>query len=257
MPSPADSNLARGVELLATLETDEAQRRGGLGVLDVARIVGREKSQVSRGLRTLAELGLVERDPETLDYRLGWRLFALAARAGDGQLLTLAPPVLGALVARLGETAHLSVLQGTDVMTVLSEPSPNAVRATVWVGRRVPAHCTSSGRALLLDHDAEALRALYGASKLAPAGPGAPRDVAELARRVADARAQGHALADEELEPGLVGAAAPVRDFRGRIVAGLNVSAPKFRLTDGLAAAGVEVQRAAEELSHRMGWRAT
>src|SRR5690348_16775961 len=148
MPSPADSNLARGVELLATLETDEAQRRGGLGVLDVARIVGREKSQVSRGLRTLAHLGLVDRDPETLDYRLGWRLFALAARAGDAQLLGLAPPVVGALVARLGETVHLSVLQGTDVMTVLSEPSPRAIRATGWIGRRVPAHCTSSGRAL-------------------------------------------------------------------------------------------------------------
>src|SRR5690242_3067142 len=109
-----DGNLARGVELLATLETDEAQRRGGLGVLDVARIVGREKSQVSRGLRTLADLGLVDRDPETLDYRLGWRLFTLAARAGDAQLLNVAPAALGALVARLGETAHLSVLQGTD-----------------------------------------------------------------------------------------------------------------------------------------------
>jgi len=256
MSSPADSNLARGVELLVTLETEEAQRRGGLGVLDVARMVGREKSQVSRGLRTLADLGLVDRDPDTLDYRLGWRLFALAARAGDAQLLSLAPPVLGALVARLGETVHLSVLQGTDVMTVLSEPSPRAIRATVWVGRRVPAHCTSSGRALLMDHDAEALRALYGDAPLDPAGPGAPQDVEELARRVAAARAQGHVLADEEREAGLVGAAAPVRDFRGRIVAALNISAPKFRLTEGLAAAGVEVQRAAEDLSHRLGWRA-
>src|SRR5690242_18953435 len=117
-----DGNLARGVELLATLETDEARRRGGLGVVEVARIVGREKSQVSRGLRTLADLGLVDRDPETLDYRLGWRLSALAARAGDAHLLGLAPPMVGALVARLGETVHLSVLQGTDVMTVLSEP---------------------------------------------------------------------------------------------------------------------------------------
>jgi IclR family transcriptional regulator, KDG regulon repressor len=257
MPSPADSNLARGVELLVTLETEEAQRRGGLGVLDVARMVGREKSQVSRGLKTLAELGLVDRDPDTLDYRLGWRLFALAARAGDAQLLSLAPPVLGALVTRLGETVHLSVLRGTDVMTVLSEPSPSALRATGWIGRRVPAHCTSSGRALLLDHDADALRSLFGTGALEPAGPGAPRDVGELARRVAAARAQGHALVDEEREPGLVGAGAPVRDFRGRIVAALNVSAPKFRLTEGLAAAGIEVQRAADELSHRIGWRAT
>ncbi len=52
-----------------------------------------------------------------------------------------------------------------------------------------------------------------------------------------------------------MGAAAPVRDFRGQIVAALNVSGPTFRLGERLEAAGPSVRRAADELSG--GWDAT
>jgi DNA-binding IclR family transcriptional regulator len=66
-------------------------------------------------------------------------------------------------------------------------------------------------------------------------------------------RARGFALVDEEFEAGLVGAAAPVRDARGRIVAALNVSAPKFRFGRRLAAAGPVLREAAAELSALLG----
>jgi IclR family KDG regulon transcriptional repressor len=139
---------------------------------------------------------------------------------------------------------------------VLSEASPSVVRAIEWSGRAVPAHCTSAGRALLLDHAPASLRALLGEAELGGAGPRAPRDVDELARRIATARRRGYATVDDEFEPGLVGAAAPVRDFRGRIVAALNVSAPKFRLGRRLDAAGREIRAAADDLSARLGWNA-
>lgn len=251
------TTLGRGLALLRALGGDEAAARGGLGVVEVARLVGREKSQVSRALRTLADLGFVDRDPDSLDYRLGWQMFALAARAGEGRLLAAAAPVLGDLVAALGETAHLSVLDGTEVLTVLSEASPRAVRVDDATGGRVPAHCTSSGQALLLDHDRAALAARFGAGALERCGPRAPRDLDQLHRRIEAARAAGHALSDEEFEPGLVAAAAPVRDFRGRIAAALNVSGPKFRFEAHMEAAGHEVQRAAAALSQRLGWNAT
>ena len=61
---------------------------------------------------------------------------------------------------------------------------------------------------------------------------------------------------DEEFEFGLVGAAAPVEDFQGQLVAALNVSAPKFRLGERLEAAGREVKRAADDLSALLGWSA-
>jgi DNA-binding IclR family transcriptional regulator len=84
--------------------------------------------------------------------------------------------------------------------------------------------------------------------------PGTVRDVEELEESIAVARERGYALVDEEFEFGLVGAAAPVRDFKGQIVATLNVSAPKFRLGERLEAAGQEVKRAADELTALLGW---
>jgi len=125
---------------------------------------------------------------------------------------------------------HLSVLQGSQVLTVWTESPPVAVQAAGWVGRILPAWCTLSGRVLLADPD-----------------------VAELARRVAAAARVGYAVADEESEPGLVAAAAPVRAYHGRVVAAISVSGPKFRLGARLAEAGLRARQAAEQLSAVIG----
>lgn len=249
-----EGNPKKELAILVTLGGEEAVEDGGLGVVRIAELIGREKSQVSRALKMLAQSGFVDRDPSTLHYRLGWRFFALAARAGEQRLLSVAPPLLERLMKGLGETVHLSVLQGVEVLTVLSESPLHAVKAVGWSGRTVPVYCTSSGRALLFDHDHDALSELLSGIEFRELGPNTVRNIEELYERVVAARAQGYALVDEEFEFGLVGVAAPVRDFKGRIVAVLNVSAPKFRLGERLETAEKEVKRAADELSALLGW---
>jgi DNA-binding IclR family transcriptional regulator len=244
--------LKRGTAILMALGSDEALEREGLGVVRIAQLVGYEKSQVSRALAALAESGLVDRDPASRAYRLGWRFFALAARSGRPRLMQLAPGVLTQLVAEFGETAHLSVLQGTEVLTLLSEAPSSAIKADGWSGRTVPVSCTSAGRALLFDHDLPALETLFAGTGLAHLRPRAPADVEELYRRIRAARARGYATVDEEFEAGLVAAAAPVRDFSGRIIAALNMSGPKFRLGKRLRLAGAALQTAAGTLSVQM-----
>ncbi len=245
--------MHRALATLIALGSDETVERGGLGVVRVAEIIGGDKSQVSRMLRTLAESGLVERDPQTRSYRLGWQLFALAARAGDRRLLEAATPVLARLVRDLGERVSLSVLRDAEVLTIFSESPPHAVQTVGWVGRTVPAYCTSSGRALLTDHRPEELSALFADNALRQLGPNTPTDVDELYRRILLDRALGHAVVDEEFEPGLVAVAAPVRDVRGRVVAAVNVSAPKFRLGSKLRSAGSAVEDAAAEITRLLG----
>jgi IclR family KDG regulon transcriptional repressor len=247
-------NLRKELAILIVLGREEAVENGGLGVVRIAELIGREKTQVSRALKMLAESGLVDRDPSTLHYRLGWRFFALAARAGEQRLLSVAPPLLERLVKDLGETIHLSVLQGAEVLTVLSKSPSHAVTAVGWSGRTVPVYCTSSGRALLFDHDHDALSELLAGVEFRKLVPDTVRNVGELYERIVAARDRGYVLVDEEFEIGLVGAAAPVRDFQGQIVATLNVSAPKFRLGERLETAGKEVKRAADELSALLGW---
>lgn len=247
------SGFERGLEILSVLGNDEALERGGLGVVRVAELVGWQKSSVSRALKALAEGGWVERDGRTRSYRLGWRLFALSARAGDARLVDAARPVLRSLVAKLGETAHLSVLEGTGVLTVLSEAPAQAVRATGWVGRRVPASCTSTGRVLLSDSSTLELCQLFGEASLPAGGPNAPSSVEELVDRMTEDSRRGYAMAREELEVGLVAVAAPVRDGRGVVLAALSVSGPAFRLGHHLERAGQAVERAAHELSASLG----
>ncbi|HZE06949.1 MAG TPA: IclR family transcriptional regulator [Solirubrobacteraceae bacterium] len=255
MPPEKATSLRRAVALLLALGSDEGLADGGMGVAGLTALLSEEKSRVSRTLQTLQEYGLVERDPDTLTYRIGWRVYALADRAGDATLLAAAPARVSALVREFGESAHLSVLEASQVLTVVSRPSPRAVSTVSWVGRHVPAHCTSSGRALLLDHNFEALERVFGSGPLAPAGPRAPRSVGELYERIGEARPAGYTIVVEESEPGLVAVAAPVRNHRGRIIAAVNLSAPAFRFEHRLTPAGERLREVAEELSLAVGWR--
>jgi IclR family transcriptional regulator, KDG regulon repressor len=226
---------------------------GGLGVTRIAALTGNEKSQVSRALAALADSGLVERVPGGRAYRLGWTCFALAARAGEPRLLEEAAPVLKRLVEEAAETAYLSVLRGTQVLTLVSEFPSHAIAARGWAGRMVPAYCTASGRALLLDHDRASLVKLFEGAEFDSNGPNCPPGVDELERRIGRSRQVGYTRADEEFEPGLVAVAAPIRDFTGRIVAAINVSAPKFRLGRRLDATGQLVREGANQVSAALG----
>jgi DNA-binding IclR family transcriptional regulator len=235
--NPGTTALVRGLEVLDRLG-DPDVGPAGLGVVRLAELVNGDKSQLSRTLQALHERGYVERDPETLAYRLGWRVFGLAASAADARLLDEARPVLRELVLAFGESVHLSVRQGGMVLTILSESPPSTLHAPGRVGGLTPLGTTSAGRVLVADLATEELDAL-GLSK-------AKRAIALVA-------AQGFAIVREEFEPGLVAAAAPIRGVSGGIVAALNVSAPRFRFDDRLDEAAKRLVVAADGLSVAIG----
>ncbi|WP_284749007.1 IclR family transcriptional regulator [Amycolatopsis sp. RTGN1] len=241
--------LRRDLDLLEALASPEAQRAGELGVVRLAQLTGREKSQVSRALKALAEEGVVERDPDTLGYRLGRRLFSLVARTAEDRLVRAAEPVMRDLSAELEETNHLCVLRDQDVLTLLSV-SGHSFRVHGWEGRGVPAHCTSAGRVLLLDASPDDLYVRFSPHHALSEGHALP----ELWAKIQQARRDGYARVREEFEEGLVGVSAPIRDFRGRVAAALNVSAPAGRLGDRLDAAGRVTAEAAARVSAQLGW---
>ncbi|MGP4020223.1 IclR family transcriptional regulator [Saccharopolyspora sp. 5N708] len=249
MTTDSLSSVQRALEVLRALGP------GPLRVQAVAAALGKEKTQVSRTLKVLAESGFVERDPETLEYRLGWQLFALAGGASDSRLLQQAPPVLRGLVRTLGEAAYLTVLSGSAAVTVLAERSGRTLQAHEWVGRLSPLNCTASGRALLIGRPQDEVRTLLAAQPEPLSGTErAPRTTAAVLDRLRAEQAAGYGMAIEESEPGLVAIAAPVHDFRGATVAAVNVSAPAFRLPpDARAPAVTAVIDAATRLSRALG----
>jgi len=247
-----ETSIRRGIEVLLSLGSDEALTASGLGVTRISELLGREKSQVSRALKALAEYGLVQRDHDGA-YRLGWRLFALAQLAGEQRLLTLAGPPMRRLASRLGERTHLSVLQGVETLTVLSESTGRTVEANGWAGRSTPAYCTSAGRALLLDWTREDILTAFASVTFTALGPRTVASPSALADAVAEAREPGYVVVDEEFEPDLIGIGVPIRDGSGAIIAALNVSAPRYRFLERVPEAVAELQSAAAELTLELG----
>lgn len=274
-PRRNSSGLARDIEILELLGGAEAMRSGGLGVIQIAQLTGRDKAVVSRTLATLADALLLERDPNTLNYRLGSRIYALAARTTESRLVAESRAQLKRIAQFTRETSHLCVLRGGNVLTILSELSPHEFRATGWEGVTTAAWRTPSGRVLLSDWDLASLQRWYtehGSDRpiVGPTDPimaaadfavlSAPppekavvTDFDSLVAELSVIRSRGYALLDEELEIGVVGASAPVRDLSGRIIAAINVSAPKGRIDDRLDSLGRYVAAAATELSKQLG----
>jgi DNA-binding IclR family transcriptional regulator len=138
------------------------------------------------------------------------------------------------------------------VLTLMSETPARSIQAAPWVSRVAPLYCTSAGRALLFDHTDAEVRTLLHASDFVAAGPNAPRDVEDVLARLQASRRRGFVMVREEFEPGHVAVAAPIRDFRGRVIAALNISAPKFRLSRALPSVGERVKKAADYVSRAL-----
>src|SRR5260221_4016893 len=92
VPGPRETSIRRGIETFLVVASERAAARGGLSVTAIAEQLGREKSQVSRALAALADYGLVDRDPDTHAYPLGWPNYANAHLRRERTLNCLAEP---------------------------------------------------------------------------------------------------------------------------------------------------------------------
>jgi len=243
-------SVARAVGVLQALADSE----GELGVTELGRRLGVHKATASRLVATLAEHRLVERNPVTDKYRLGFGLIHLAGSAMAGlDLAREARPALEDLAERTQETVNLAVLDGDAVLNVDQITSQRTVASRSWVGRRTPWHCTSNGKVLvawLPEPDREILLA-------APLEQRTERSITDPQRmrsQLAEITTRGYAQTVEELEQGLNAVAAPVRRADGQVAAAVSVAGPAFRMRPGeLPRIARLAMDAAAAISLRMG----
>lgn len=231
------------LELLGT--ADAALYPHGMTVSEVARAVSRDKSIVSRQLKSLLESGLVARN-STGCFELSWRLYALASRAGDQHLAKRSGPVMRKLTDNVRERTHLSVLSDGEVLTVRSESSRRSIEAQGWVGRTVPVSRSSSGMALLMDHEDEQILEIVRISD-----PDAPHgQAAAFLEEIRQSRQRRYTVANRIFDPEIIGIGTPVRDLSGRIIAALNISGPAVRIEENIHLFGAHLLAAANSLRH-------
>jgi DNA-binding IclR family transcriptional regulator len=209
---------------------------------------GLAKSTLSRMLTSLERHGLVARSDDAL-LRPGAVMtrFAHSGRPYD-ELIALADPRLQTLSSETGETVNLAVRVGYEVEQITQVDSTYLMGNVNWVGMRVPLHCSALGKVFLA----------YGAAlpdgRLERRTPRTITTRAALEAELAKVRSQGWAVADSELEPGLVALAAPILGADGAVIAALSVSGPSVRLTpDRFAATGELLRTEARSLSQQLG----
>lgn len=227
-----------------------------LGVSELARAIGLTKATAHRLLASLRNREFVAQDPATRRYRLGMRMWELGAIArASMDWLAEAKPELEVLAAQIGETAHLAVLDDDQVLYVEKVESVHSLRMPSQVGRRLPAHCTGVGKALIAFLPEDRLSAVIAHRGLPRFTAHTITDPVALNAALETIRANGYATDNEEIEEGLRCIGAPVRDHTGAVIAAISIAGPASRLPeDDTPRLAAQVRSAADAISNRLGY---
>lgn len=195
----------------------------GVTVAQVAGATELSRATTRRFLLTLEKLGYVrQRDgcfsltPMILD--LGYTYLASFGAT------EMAQPLLKDLSTTVRESSSMAVLDGPDVVYVARVQANRVMTVSLDIGTRLPAYCTSMGRALMADLSPGEIRMLWESSDRSQPTERTLRTLTELRTRLATVRRDGWAMVDQELEMGVRSVAAPVRLGNGDAIAAINVS---------------------------------
>lgn len=198
---------------------------------DASSYLGVASSTAHRLLAMLQYRGFVRQELPSRAYVPGGALGTIAAAVvRQTNVPALARTVLERLNRELAETIHLGRLDGDQVRYLDSIESGQAVRVASRVGRLVPAHCTSTGKAMLSRLPTEVLQELYPDEALDGVTSRSIRERTVLDRQLRTARRRGYAVSEGESEEGVISLAVPVPGPDG-VLYGLNVSVPAQRMS--------------------------
>lgn len=221
---------------------------------DIAVAAGVPKASAHRILQNLVSTSYLAYDGSG-GYGPGPRLRALAAKVTQG---CVEDQVMRAELAVLGRRTENTVLMGVrtgDVATCLIKvASPNPVQTSSRVGMQMPLHATAIGKAILSGFGDDQLSAFAARMGLAARTEHTVTDLDSLRAELAQVRAQGFAVNEEEHEANVRCLAAPVRDSRGAVIGGVGISAITFLETrDSLLAKADLVRATADALRGVLG----
>jgi DNA-binding IclR family transcriptional regulator len=216
-------------------------------VVELAEQCGLNRSTAWRLLATLDAHGLVERDPVSQRYTVGYALLRIAAASDQEPVVRRVRPVLERLALATGETASLALVRRFNLVYV-DQVDPPQIIAPNWLGRTVPLHATSTGKAYLAFLSAREREAVLP-QRLERFTPTTVTERAAFTRELDQVARDGWAVSFGELEESLFGASAAVLSEQGRPVAVVSVWGPEHRLPrDRLVDVGRRTLEAAHEI---------
>jgi DNA-binding IclR family transcriptional regulator len=193
--------LKKGLEILELL----AAASGPLNMSDISMALGRSVSEIFRMLQVLEEHRYIARFDD--GYRLTNRLFALGmSQPPVRDLVSIALPVMHDLSRETGQSCHLAVVSGVEMVVIAGVEAPGLSGFAVRVGYRRPLHRSASGRILLAFQSSEARRALFDEIRK----DGAEVDEATLASQLDAIVAEGGATTPSPVLAGIIDVSVPI-----------------------------------------------
>lgn len=178
----------------------------------------------------MQEMGWLQTDASGARFGLGVRALLVGASYVDSDdVVALTRDALDQLSAEIGETVHLGRLDGSDIVYLAKRESAHPLRLFSAIGRRLPAHATALGKAILSAQDADAVRVMLP-DRLQSLTPNTIVDHRRLAEELALTRERGYAVDDQENTEGIRCIAVPLRRD-GLVRDAISCSVPMIRLT--------------------------
>lgn len=242
-------SVTTALDVLDCFQYDEE-----LGVTEIARRLGIAKSTAHRLLSSLCARGFTEKIPGTGHYQLGLHLYELGQLAQD-RLPTrhLALPVLEELRVGTGQTVHLSMAEGADVIFIERLQTLRGIPLLGERHRRMPLHTTSAGKVLAaFNPDIADAAERAGFSRMTEQ---TVHDRRAWQRLLAEVRQRGYAVSDSENRAGLASVAAPILQANGRATYAVSVAGPSEAIMPHAESLARVVTLAAQRISRRIGFR--
>lgn len=245
------SSVKNALRILNSFSLDEPEKK----VTELATSLGIGKSTVSRLLATLASESFVQKDPETQKYRLGLSILHLnTVVISNLEIYRESLPILQKLVSNIEETAHIAVMEETDVVYLNRVECNHPVQILSYVGRRNPVQFTSSGKVILAYQDKKVINDFIekGLQKYSANAITNPVDFLDTLKTIKE---QGYAISIEEILEGVASIAVPIRDYTGKVVYAVTVIGPVHRLNPYNITIINKIKNAAAEISESLGYR--
>lgn len=245
-----NSSLQKALRILDLFSIETAE----LSVTHIARLLGVNPSSLYPILGVLTQFRYLEQNKDTKKYRLGIRLleksFIVLAQF---DIRDRASPFLEELRAATGENVHLAILDEGDVVYIDRKETRPTLPIESKVGKRVPAYCTALGKVLLAWADDTQWQCVIRKGFRAFTEH-TITDAQRLKAALEAVRAQGYAIDDEEFQTGGFCISAPLRDYRGVVVAAVSVSLAKAQADERrIADVTSKVLATAAKISNALG----
>jgi len=253
---PKERGGIQSLERAFAIVEEIARHREGINLADLSKTVGLHNSTTFHLVKTMAQLGYVSQVRDSKRYRIGSKLFTLAAGAlEENSFLAIATPVLESLTGETREAAHFAIRSGNQVVVIARTAGSGLLQMVDRNGGQRPAHATALGKVLLSALNDAQIRQFLGREPLRKFTPKTIAERDALLREIEEVRRRGIAYDDGEFDADIRCVAVPVHDFAGRVSGAVGISGAVWRLSlQSLQGMAQPVREAAKLISNQLGF---